>query len=114
VIGAFVEVGAHPVAQVDCLTHINDITGAVFHNVTARFVGQRIQDSLQVFARGHWSNFTIPEKPTAGIFSQPLGSCVGPVGLSCPVLVGYYLRMITSQIASATLFTVIVTVTGSE
>jgi len=47
-VGAGVEVGAHPVAQADGLANVNDIAGAVFHDVTARFGWQRIEDALDV------------------------------------------------------------------
>ena len=44
-----VEVRAHPVAQIDGLADVNDLAGAVFHDVTAGLVGQGIQDLPDVF-----------------------------------------------------------------
>ena len=47
------EIGAHPGAQIDRFTHIDYPAVRIFHQVTASFVGQRIQDSLEMIGYGN-------------------------------------------------------------
>jgi hypothetical protein len=57
------EVRAHPGAQIDRFTHINDGTLGVFHDVTAGLGRQRSKDSLEVFRNFHAGILTYAKSP---------------------------------------------------
>ena len=53
VLGGCVEVGAHPVAQVDRLAHIDNAPVGVLHQVAAGFFREGIQDLLDMIVPFH-------------------------------------------------------------
>jgi len=52
-----VEVGAHPVAQVNCLAYVDDAPIGVLHQVAAGFFREGIQDLLDMIVPVHNSHF---------------------------------------------------------
>jgi hypothetical protein len=61
------EIGAHPGAQIDRFPHIDHPAICIFHQVTAGFIGQRIQDPLKMIRysnhRAQDSNTTSDQQP---------------------------------------------------
>lgn len=51
--GAGMEVGAHPRAQIDRLAHVDDAPLRILHQVAPGLIGQRVQDRLEMFVNLH-------------------------------------------------------------
>jgi hypothetical protein len=48
-LGAGMEVGPHPMAEIDRFSDVNNLAVTVFHQITAGLMRDRIQDALEVF-----------------------------------------------------------------
>ena len=57
VAGIGVEIGAHPVLEIDRLANVNDRPGGVFHNVAAGFGREGIEDALNMLGNFHGSDY---------------------------------------------------------
>jgi len=56
-LGGSMEIGAHPVAQVDRLAHVDDAPLIILHQVAAGLIRERVQNLLEMFFPIHRNDF---------------------------------------------------------